>query len=103
MNLMRRLHFPGKMLLMGLMLTVPLAWLTAQALRDVHQRLADARTGVQGAGIAADVLDLTYVEPVTPEPVIGCGACKTRAEPVAKRSLEVQPVRVEQRLQLVGA
>ncbi|MBS0436184.1 MAG: cache domain-containing protein [Proteobacteria bacterium] len=58
MSLMRRLHFPAKMLLMGLVLTVPLGWLTAQALRDVHQRVIDTRAEVKGAAIAADLLDL---------------------------------------------
>ncbi len=58
MSLMRRLHFPAKMLLMGLVLTVPLSWLTVQSLREVHHRLDDTRTEVQGAGISADMLDL---------------------------------------------
>ncbi|WP_128000062.1 methyl-accepting chemotaxis protein [Piscinibacter defluvii] len=58
MNLMRRLHFPAKMVLMGLVLTVPLGWLTVQSLRDHHQRLQDTRSEVQGAGLAAPLLDL---------------------------------------------
>lgn len=58
MKLMRWLHFPGKMLVMGLVLTVPLGWLTLQSLRDVHQRLGDTRSEVRGAGISADMLDL---------------------------------------------
>lgn len=51
-SLMRRLHLPAKMVLMGLVLTLPLTWLTVQSLRDRHQRLEDTRSEVHGAGWA---------------------------------------------------
>ncbi len=47
-------------------------------------------------------LKTSYVEPVTQDLVIGCGVYKSRDEPVAKKTLEVQLARVEQRLRLVG-
>ncbi len=58
MALMRRLQFPAKMAVMAVVLTVPLGWLTAQSLRDVHGELAMARSEAKGAVIAENALDL---------------------------------------------
>ncbi len=58
MSLMRRLHFPAKMVLMGLVLTVPLGWLTVQSIREVHGRLEGTRAEVGGAEISIRILDL---------------------------------------------
>ncbi len=58
MNLMRRLHFPAKMVLMGLVLTVPLAWLTVQSILQVHRQLEGTRSEVRGAEISTRLLDL---------------------------------------------
>jgi len=49
MRLMRQLKFPAKTLLMGLMLLVPLTWLTAQALLASHRDLEATRLEVRGA------------------------------------------------------
>lgn len=62
MKLMRAMHFPTKMALMAVVLIVPLAWLTAQAVRSAHEDMALTRA--EGQGIALVTHTLLLIEQV---------------------------------------
>jgi methyl-accepting chemotaxis protein len=59
MQLMRRLRFPAKTALMGLLLIVPLSWLTGQALFASYGSLEATRLEAAGAPLIAQMLELT--------------------------------------------
>ena len=58
MALMRRLRFPAKMMLMAVVLLVPLAWLTGQALLASHELLKATRLEARGNPLLPLSLDV---------------------------------------------
>ena len=58
MALMRRMNFRTKMLVMGTLLTVPLAWLTLHSVGLIRDDLQATRAEQKGATIAARTLDI---------------------------------------------
>ena len=58
MALMRRLRFPAKMVVMAVVLTVPLSWLTVQRLGGVQAELSMARAEAKGAVLVGTSLEL---------------------------------------------
>lgn len=58
LRLMRALRLPAKSALMGAVLTVPLAWLTGQALIASHGGLVSTRLEISGARLLGDVREL---------------------------------------------